>query len=154
MKKYVPKDISSAAFNDTLFELFSWNTDCRYKIIGSIYEKDNELVYIFDAQNSEAFLNPHMLEHATPGEQTEQAKPLSTSGKRIRAIPQAWTSSFGKDYYLHELTLDTLDTQNEQDWNLRLQGQLYETGKRINVTGFDALKKYIHAELSGVSLQE
>ena len=154
MKKYVPKDISSAAFNDTLFELFSWNTDCRQKIIGSIYEKDNELVYIFDAQNSEAFLNPHMLEHATPGEQTEQAKPLSTSGKRIRAIPQAWTSSFGKDYYLHELTLDTLDTQNEQDWNLRLQGQLYETGKRINVTGFDALKKYIHAELSGVSLQE
>jgi len=154
MKKYVPKDISSAAFNDTLFELFSWNTDCRYKIIGSIYEKDDELVYIFDAQNSEAFLNPHMLERATPDEQSEQAKPLTTAGKRIRAIPQEWTSSFGKDYYLHELTLDTLDTQNEQDWNLRLQGQLYETGKRINVTGFDVLKKYIHAELSGVSLQE
>ena len=154
MKKYVPKDVSSAAFNDTLFELFSWNTDCRYKIIGSIFEKDDELVYIFDAQNSEAFLNPHMLERATPDEQSEQAKPLSTSGKRIRAIPQAWTSSFGKDYYLHELTLDTLNTQNEQDWNLRLQGQLYETGKRINVTGFDVLKNYIHAELSGVALQE
>ena len=95
-----------------------------------------------------------MLERATPDEQSEQAKPLTTAGKRIRAIPQEWTSSFGKDYYLHELTLDTLDTQNEQDWNLRLQGQLYETGKRINVTGFDVLKKYIHAELSGVSLQE
>ena len=94
-----------------------------------------------------------MLERATPDE-SEQAKPLSTSGKRIRAIPQAWTSSFGKDYYLHELTLDTLNTQNEQDWNLRLQGQLYETGKRINVTGFDVLKNYIHAELSGVALQE
>lgn len=154
MKKYIPKDISSAAFNDTLFELFSWNTDCRYKIVGSIYEKDNELVYIFDAQNSEAFLNPHMLERAIPEEQAEQSKPLTTFGKRIRAIPQEWTSSFGKDYYSHELTLEALDSQNEQDWHLRLQGQLYETGKRINVTGFDVLKNYIHNELSGVALQE
>lgn len=154
MKKYVPKDISSAAFNDTLFELFSWNKDCRYKIIGSLYEKDNELVYIFDAQNSEAFLNPRMLERAIPDEQAEETKPLTTFGKRIRAIPQEWTSSFGKDYYLHELTLDALVSQNEQDWHLRLQGQLYETGKRINVTGFDVLKNYIHNELSGIALQE
>ncbi len=153
MKQYVPKEISSAAFNDTLFEIFSWNTDYRYKIVGSMYEKDNELVYIFNAENSEAFLNPTALERAVPDEQSTISKPL-TSGRRIRAIPQEWTTSFGKDYYSHELTIDALQAQNEQDWKLRMQGQLFETGKRINVTEFDILKNYIHTELNGIALLE
>ncbi len=154
LKQYFPKDVSTAAFNDTLFDIFSWNTDCRYKIVGSLYEKDSELVYIFDAVNSEAFFNPNMLKRVNPDEESDDSKPLSTSGKRIRAIPQEWTQSFGKDYYLHELTLGALVVQNEQDWKLRMQGQLFETGKHINVTGFDILKDYIHAELSGIALQE
>ena len=154
MKLYYPKEISAAAFNDTLFEIFSWNTDCRYKIVGSLFEDGTDLVYIFDSVNTEAFFNPNMLARVTTEEQAETSKPLTTSGKRIRAIPQEWTQSFGKDYYLHELTLGALVAQNEQDWKLRMQGQLYETGKHINVTGFDILKEYIHAELSGVALQE
>ncbi len=154
MKQYYPRDISSAAFNDTLFDIFSWNTDCRYKIVGSLLEENTELVYIFDAVNTEAFFNPNILARSTPEVQAENSKPLTISGKRIRAIPQEWTQSFGKDYYLHELTLGALVAQNEQDWKLRMQGQLYETGKHINVTGFDILKEYIHAELSGIALEE
>ena len=40
---------------DTLFELFGWNTECKYRIIGSLYEQGDEIAYIFDAENSEAF---------------------------------------------------------------------------------------------------
>ena len=41
-----------------------------------------------------------------------------------------------------------------QDWKLRLEGRLFETGRKINVTGFDELRSYIKAELSGLTLQE
>ena len=81
-------------------------------------------------------------------------QPLTPSGKHIRAIPEEWTTTFGKQFYLHEQSLSALENQSEADWMLRLEGQLFETGKKPNVTGFDELRKYIRQELSGVTLQE
>ena len=77
-------------------------------------------------------------------------QPLTPSGKHIRAIPQEWTTSFGKQFYLHEQSLAALESQSEADWMLRLEGQLFETGRRPNVTGFDELKRYIRTELQSV----
>ena len=37
---------------------------------------------------------------------------------------------------------------------LRLEGQLYETGKRPNVTPFEELRQYIKQELQGITPQE
>ena len=37
--------------------------------------------------------------------------------------------------------------QNEKEWKLRLKGQLFETGKELNVTSFEELKEYINQEL-------
>ena len=88
------------------------------------------------------------------GEDTSDLLPVTPSGKRIRAIPEEWTNTFGKDFYEHELSLAALESQSEQDWKLRLEGRLFETGRKINVTGFDALRSYIKAELSGLTLQE
>ena len=81
-------------------------------------------------------------------------QPLTPSGKHIRAMPEEWTTTCGKQFYLHEQSLSALENQSEADWMLRLEGQLFETGKKPNVTGFDELRKYIRQELSGVTLQE
>ena len=43
---------------------------------------------------------------------------------------------------------------SEQDWKLRLEGQLFETGKKINITNFGVLREYIQHHLSGINLQE
>ena len=72
----------------------------------------------------------------------------------MRAIPESWTSNFGKQYYLHEQTLEELNSQSEADWKLRIEGQLIETGKKINVTSFDELQNYIKQELGDLFLQE
>ena len=53
-KKYYPHVVSAAAFSETLYALFGWNKDCKYRIIGSLYEQDQELAYIFDVDRSEA----------------------------------------------------------------------------------------------------
>ena len=46
--------------------------------------------------------------------------------------------------------MSTLEAQSEADWKLRLEGQLFETDKRLNVTGFDELRQYIKDSLSPI----
>lgn len=155
-KKYQPKTISASAFCDTIFSIFGWNTECKYRIIGSIYEKGTELAYIFDTNNSEIFFKSYVLttQEANEAGGKTGITPYTPSGKRIRAIPQEWTSSFGKPYYQHEQTLAALAAQSEADWQIRMEGQLYETSRKINVTGFEDLKQYINQEINGLMPQE
>lgn len=155
-KAYLPKDISSAAFSTTIFSIFGWNHDCKYRIIGTLFEEGGEIAYIFDSTDSEAFFKSYVLstQEASEAGGKSSVQPYTPSGKRIRAIPQEWTNSFGKPFYLHEQTLAALDSQSEADWQIRMEGQLYETGKKINVTGFDELRRYIKQELNGIKLQE
>lgn len=153
--KRVPRYIPSAAFHETLFSLFGWNTDYKYRITGTLFEQGDEVAYIFDAENSEAFFKPYMIPTQCGAENGEsRIQPITASHKHIRAIPEEWTTTFGKEFYIHEQPLSVLESQSEADWNLRLQGQLFETGKRIKVTGFDELRQYIKQELSGMQSQE
>lgn len=60
-KTYLPKDISSAAFSNTIFSIFGWNPDCKYRIIGTLFEEGGEIAYIFDSTDSEAFFKSYVL---------------------------------------------------------------------------------------------
>ena len=155
-RKYLPKTISASAFSDTIFSIFGWNTECKYRIIGSLYEEGNQIAYIFDTDNSEIFFKSYVLTSQEANEAGGKTgiQPSTPSGKRIRAIPQEWTNSFGKPYYQHEQTLAALAAQSEADWQIRMEGQLVETGRKINVTGFEDLKQYINQELNGTLPQE
>ena len=155
-RKYLPKTISASAFSDTIFSIFGWNPECKYRIIGSLYEEGNQIAYIFDTDNSEIFFKSYVLtsQEATEAGGKTGIQPYTPSGKRIRAIPQEWTNSFGKPYYQHEQTLAALAAQSEADWQIRMEGQLVETGRKINVTGFEDLKQYINQELNGTLPQE
>ena len=74
------------------------------------------------------------------------------SGKRIRASPESWTISFGKQFYAQEKSVIELQRQSEADWMLRLEGQLFETGNKLHVTGFEELRSFITQELQGVEI--
>ena len=148
--KLIPREIPTAAFSDTLFSLFGWNRDNKYRITGSLYEQDGEVVYVFDAANSEAFFKPYVLPQSNGEGAGRTVHPFMPSGKHIRAVPESWTSRFGKDYYWEEHTLAELAEQSETEWKLRLEGQLFETGKKLNVTGFEELRLYITKELSTI----
>lgn len=154
VEKYQPRFIPSSAFGETLYSLFGWNKDYKYRILGSLYEQEDELAYIFDIANSEAYLKSYMIPIQDGTNDGKPIQPLTSSGKHIRAIPKEWTITFGQQYYLHEQSYSELESQSESDWKLRLEGQLFETGKKVNVTGFDELRQYIKNELNGVSPQE
>lgn len=150
---FYPREISAAAYIETLFNLFGWNTDYKYRIIGSLLEQDGEMAYVFDIANSEAFFKSYVLPKQTsPG--TQEVQPFLPSGKRIRAIPEEWTTSFGRQFYFHEIDEASIESQSETDWKLRLEGQLFETGKKLNVTGFDELRQYIKQSLSDIKKED
>lgn len=147
------KAVSSAAFGKTLYGLFGWNPDYKYRMIGSVLEQDDELAFIFDADHSEPYIKSYMLAQSD-GQTVLQPLTATPNKKLIRAIPKEWTRSFGKQFYLHELSLAALENLSESDWMLRIEGQLYETGKRPKVTGFEELKQYIRTELGTIITKE
>ena len=149
---YTPRGISATAFLNTIYDLFDWDTGCKYRIIGSLYEQDGELAYIFDAENAEIYLSSGAA--SSCDNSGAQQKPLMTSGKWIRAIPKEWINSFGPDYYLHELSISALESQSEEDWKLRLEGRCFEAGTPLKVTPFEELRAFIKQELKDINIQE
>lgn len=155
--KVTPKCISTAAFRSTIYSLMGWNQDYKYRILGTLYEQGSELAYIFNADDSEVFFRSNALpvkDIVDSGAENVSIQPFLPSGKRIRAIPKEWAETFGKPFYAHEMSLSALAEQDEQDWKLRMQGQLFETGKKLDVTPFQELRSYIREELSGMSNME
>ena len=47
-----------------------------------------------------------------------------------------------------------MERQSEEDWKLRLEGRLFEAGKRLSITGFEELRRFIKRELGTIELQE
>ena len=152
---YYPKDIASAAFSETVYSLFGWNTDYKYRILGSLYEQDGEMAYIFDVKDSEAYFNSYVLPTQGINKNGNPiVQPLTPSGNRIRAIPETWANSFGKQFYVHERTLAELERQSEEDWMLRLEGQIVSSGEKCNVTSFAEIKAFIQEELKDIEIKE
>lgn len=147
-----PKNISAAAYGETLFGLMNWDQDVQYKIVGSVYEKENEIVFVFNVQDSIAYINSSRVPiQSAPG---NSATPVEISKELIKAIPKEWISNFGRPFYIHELSISAITNQNEDDWKLRIEGQLFETGKKINVTPFEELREYIKQETLSINLEE
>lgn len=146
--KYQPRDIAGAAYVETLFQLFGWSPDLKYRIAGALFQTETESAYIFDVNDAEAFIKSYLLSGSKSTEQAkEPVQPLSVSGKRVRAVPEEWIGSFDKQYYLHQQSFPPVCDQSEEDWKIRMEGQLYETGQKLRVTGFDVLRDYICQEL-------
>lgn len=149
---YYPKDIPCAAYYDTLIKIWGWDKDHKYRAKGKLFQNDSEAVYVFDINSAEAFIKNSiaLLGDNQEVEKGEAYKPLYTSGSRVRAIPKEWVDSFGNPYYGSESKFPTIEAQDEADWKIRLEGQLYETGVKNQVTEYDVLKKFIKKELGEV----
>lgn len=147
-----PKKVSCMAFGDTLFSLLGWDTDVQYKVVGTTYEDSKELVCIFDTAESVAYINSSRIPFR--GDVGNNQKPVAVKRELVKAIPKAWTASFGKPFYIHEQPIPEITNQNEDEWKLRIEGQLFETGKKLNVTSFEELRNYISQETRSINLEE
>lgn len=151
---FQPRDIAASAFSDTLFALFGWDPAHKYQITGVRWKKGEELAYVFDTTDAEVLIRQGAISNAETPPCDAALQPLASEGKHIRAIPKEWTTSFGKQFYLYEQDAAALGCQSEEDWKLRLDGRLFEAGKKLSITGFEELQRFIKRELGTIELQE
>ena len=151
-KRSRPKPIASSAYFDTLYSLFGWNPQHKYKVYGRLVQNGDEEVYIFNAVDACMYIKSGIVSAEAAGEETP-GTPVNVSGKHIGAVPASRLHAFGKDFYL-EKSLSELRAQTREQWQLRIEGQLFNSGVRLNVTGYDELKRFIQQELGDWNPQE
>lgn len=153
--KYYTKEIPCSAFGDTLFELLDWGTDYKFKAYGSFLENEGESVFIFDLSEPEVYIQSYLMTGTdSPVNASRGISPLSISGKRIRAVPKQLAVRFGSDFYSHRYASSSQEPQSEEAWNLWLEGQLFETGEKLRVTGFDEMQRFIMEQLAPIMQEE
>ena len=99
-----PKMISGAAFLPTLFSLFGWRKEGRYRVIGTIHKKGSEAILIFNTRDAVLFLTEDEPGNDEGTEGSAYSEPPSNSSsqhysKRLKAYPAEWAHSFGEQYY-------------------------------------------------------
>ena len=142
-----PKEISAAAYFNTLFSLFGWKTDYKYRMNGSLYENGDERAFIFNAENSDVFIDSEFVMLSARTEEDMQIKPIGKYGSRIRALPEHLINSYGKEFYIGS-AISAIDNQTKENWQIRMEGQLYDNGHQLQVTDYEVLRSYIKDQLT------
>ena len=146
-KQKYSKDVSAAAYFNTLFSLFGWKTDYKYRMIGSLYENGEERAYIFNADDADVFIDSEFVMLSARTEDDMQIKPIGRNGSRIRALPEHLINSFGKEFYIGN-AISAIDSQTKETWQIRMEGQLYDNGNQLQVTDYEVLRSYIREQLT------
>ena len=146
-----PRPIACAAYSDTIYSLFGWKREHKYRMYSTLISNGDEEVFIFSADEAAAYIQSEKI----PNQDSAEAfvEPVTKSGAHIMGIPACYTDSFGNDYYA-EQTYSALANQTREQWQIRVEGQLCNTGMQLNVTDYDTLREFIMVELGDWKPQE
>ncbi len=127
--KYHPKIITGAAFLPTLFELFEWNTEYRYRITGIRRKKDNETILLFDLHETEVLIPKDKIQKFCEDNNLPELEftSVNMSGYRgkVVAYPLTWAQSFGSGFYQYTQNSPGSGIDNEGLWNVTARGNPY-----------------------------
>lgn len=139
-----PRIIPATAFSETLFSLFGWDIEHKYRLYGTHLKNGNEEAMFFSATDATVLIRKNLLEKAV--NEGEEFTPLAKRGQRIGAISGKMGDAFGKSFY-EEQTIAELVRQTPENWKIRLKGRLCNNGSRLNITPYEELKAFIQDEL-------
>ena len=140
----VTRLIPAAAFTGTLFSLFGWDADHKYRLRGTHLKNGSEEAMFFSVRDASVLIRKDRLKTEIPAE--DELQPLETSGRRVVAVPEQAVRSFGKSFY-EEKSMEELVRQTPEEWKINLEGRLCSTGIQLNVTPYETLKAFIQEEL-------
>ena len=138
-----PRSISCKAFIDTLFQIFDWRTDFKYKLYGCIYRDGKDSACIFTGTDASVYIKKEQI--LAKGIDAS-GKLLNQSGKRIRAHAGNLGNRFGQEYYAAK-SMQEMVLQTREQWQTRIEGRLCSTGETLKVTPYEELRSFIQQEL-------
>ena len=108
--KTVPKKISGTACLPTIFKLMDWKDECRYRLLGSLLQKEDCSILLFDMKEIEVFIPRYVIDQSDQDSDDGSMIPFTYgSSKQILAYPDDWGDNFGNSFYSHEY-----DSQKEK----------------------------------------
>ena len=124
----IPRQVSGTAFLPNLYDLFGWDLNCKYRIIGIKKQQDDEAILFFSLQDTEvliptASINSTDDEGSTPTFD-EDIKPLGTKTS-VYAYPEDWINNFGNEYYRQAQLLELRTYTETGKWNSQADGTPY-----------------------------
>lgn len=145
------RPIACAAYFKTIYSLFGWNPEHKYRMYSTLISNGDEEVFIFNADEAAAYIQTDKF----PAQDAAEAfvEPVTKTAAHVRGIPACYTDSFGNDFYV-EQTYSALANQTREQWQIRVEGQLCNTGMQLNVTDYDTLRTFIMQELGDWRPQE
>lgn len=145
------RPIACAAFFDTIYSIFGWNRDHKYRMYSTLISNGDEEAFIFNADEAAAYIQTEKLSDQDPNESA--IEPVNKTPAHVMGIPACYTDAFGNDFYV-EQTYSALANQTREQWQIRVEGQLCNTGMQLNVTDYDTLREFIMQELGDWRPQE
>jgi hypothetical protein len=136
--QYSPRNISCAAYIKTLYDLFGWKLDCKYRVRGIYRKKDSEAVLIFDMRETEIFIPQDTLgqggEKMSGDFLPNDIQPFTAGPKKdIMAYPSSWADSFGNNFYRHAQARELAAFDRKGIWKISEEGQPFcDSG--LNIT--------------------
>lgn len=141
---FIPRNVSGAAFLKTLYEIFNWDVDCKYRVRGITRTKGKETVIIFDMRETEIFIPTDIVE----SNNLKPEKPVEEDRNGLRAYPPAWAGNYGQEYYsqLQARELAAIDLDGK--WDITEEGKPYG---ETNVTSEAELVNNIETLISTIT---
>lgn len=142
------KNIKGPAFLDTIFELFDWKKECKYRFQGVKKTQSKKSIIIFDFNETEL-----LVPKATIENMGGVMEPMyKDRGKSIIGIPSTWGSSFGNEYYVHNEKQDK--DINEKKWDSKDQAINYTNMPELNITSEEKIATNIREIISNMKGSE
>lgn len=147
---YQPRIISGSAFLKTIYEIFGWKTNCKYRVRGIRKQNTDESVYIFDMRETEVFIPTSQVTSDINEESVDiskdkivlDIKPIMTTQKTVCAYPAEWATNFGSDYYRFAQAQELRAFSETGEWKTQSEGQVFNESP-LNVTSSEEIKMYI-----------
>lgn len=134
-----PKTICGAPFLQAIYEIMGWNQDYRYRIRGIRRQNKDEMLLIFELNDTEVFI---------PNDQSE-GNPESSQRNKIIAYPMIWADNFGLEYYRHAQMEELLTLSETPTEHLNDNGEPYKTDtEELNITDKEEISSTINNLIS------
>ena len=138
------RPISGTALFPTLYSLLGWIEGCRYTIIGSQIEQENESILFFTMSDAEITIPKARTKDLDLG-----GSALPERGEKdVTAFPANWTTSFGDAYYPHMKSNELHGFAEGVNWQLSAVGDSYSSDPAFVPTKPELLKASIQQIIS------
>ena len=137
------RNIACRAYIKTIYEIFGWKMDRKYKLYGQIYRDGESPAAIFTEMNASVYIHKEEYFSVTGKDATGQ---IACSGNYIKAIAGTLGLGFGNDYYV-ERSRSELTKLTKEEWKTDMAGRMYTAKDKLNVTPYEELRSFIKDQL-------